>query len=354
MYTLADKRVLISGGTGSLGKVLVRRLLSGELGTPRKIIVFSRDEAKQHAMRVEYMKKANATDEVIYQNFKELLEFRIGDIRDFHCVVSVLNEADVVFNAAALKQVPTCEYFPYQAVMTNISGPENIVRAIQEFSLPIETVVGISTDKACKPVNVMGMTKAIQERIFIQANMRCKNTRFICVRYGNVLASRGSVIPLFHEQIKNGGPVTITTTEMTRFLLSLDQAVDTIFAALIGAKRGETYIPHVPSAKVTDIAAILIGERPIKQVISGIRPGEKEHEILISEEECHRTEDRGQFYAILPILPEIRSQDTFEAAMADEFSSAGNVMAREELAKLMHFHHLMVEDTLSLDGELLR
>jgi FlaA1/EpsC-like NDP-sugar epimerase len=354
MYTLEDKRVLITGGTGSLGKVLIGRLLSGELGTPRKIIVFSRDEAKQHAMRVAYMKKASATDEVIYQNFRERLEFRIGDVRDYHSVASVLSEADVVFNAAALKQVPTCEYFPFQAVMTNIAGPENITRAIQELSLPIETVVGISTDKACKPVNVMGMTKAVQERIFIQANLRCMNTRFICVRYGNVLASRGSVIPLFHEQIKGGGPVTITTKEMTRFLLSLDQAVDAIFAAVREARRGEIYIPHIPSAKVIDIAAILIGERPIEVVETGIRPGEKVHEILISEEECHRTEDRGQYYAILPILPELRSQKILHAVLENEYSSAGSVMEREVLAELLHRHHLMVEDTLTLDGELLR
>ena len=354
MYTFQNKRILITGGTGSLGKVLVRRLLTGELGTPRKIIVFSRDEAKQHAMRVEYMKKASATDEVIYQNFKELLEFRIGDLRDFHSVASALTEADVVFNAAALKQVPTCEYFPYQAVLTNIAGPENIIRAIQELSIPIETVVGISTDKASKPVNVMGMTKAIQERIFIQANMRCLNTRFICVRYGNVLATRGSVIPLFHEQIKSGGPVTITTVNMTRFLLSLDQAVDTIFAAVCEAKRGETYIPHVPSAKVTDIAAILIGNRPVEVVITGIRPGEKVHEILVSEEECHRTEDRGQYFAILPILPDLRSQKPIKAALKDEYSSAGNVMSRDALAELLTGHRLMVEDKLTLDGELLR
>src|SRR5665647_3038024 len=273
MYSLENKRVLITGGTGSLGKALICRLLSGELGTPRKIIVFSRDETKQHAMRVEYMKRGSATDDIIYQNFKELLEFRIGDVRDFHSVSSVLTEADIVFNAAALKQVPACEYFPYQAVMTNIIGPENIVRAIQEHHLLVDTVVGISTDKACKPVNVMGMSKAIQERVFIQANMRCKNTRFICVRYGNVLASRGSVIPLFHDQIKNGGPVTLTVLDMTRFLLSLDQAVDTIFTAVREARRGETYIPRVPSAKVTDISAILIGDRPVQIVVTGIRPG---------------------------------------------------------------------------------
>ncbi|MGB8214530.1 MAG: polysaccharide biosynthesis protein [Anaerolineales bacterium] len=354
MQPLENKRVLITGGTGSLGKVLVRRLLSGELGTPRKVIVFSRDEAKQHAMRVEYMNKANATDEVIYQNFKELLEFRIGDVRDFHSLASALTEADMVFNAAALKQVPACEYFPAQAVMTNIFGPENIVRAIQEHRLPIEMVVGVSTDKACKPVNVMGMTKAIQERVFIQGNMRCPETRFICVRYGNVLASRGSVIPFFHEQIRNGGPVTITTSDMTRFLLSLNQAVDTVFAAVRGAQRGETYIPRVPSAKVTDIAAVLIGDRPIQTVVTGIRPGEKVHEILVSEEECHRTVERGEYYAIQPILPEVRTEASFTPALAGEYSSSDNVMSRLELADLLTRQHLLVEDNSILNGELLR
>lgn len=351
---LSNKRVLITGGTGSLGKVLTRRILSGELGIPQKVIVFSRDEAKQHAMRVEYMKRANATDDIIYQNFKELLEFRIGDVRDFHSVASALTEVNVVFNAAALKQVPACEYFPYQAVMTNIAGPENIVRAIQELHLPIETVVGISTDKACKPVNVMGMTKAIQERVFIQANMRCQQTRFICVRYGNVLASRGSVIPFFHEQIKNGGPVTITTEDMTRFLLSLDQAVDTVFAAVRGAGRGETYIPRVPSAKITDIASVLIGDRPIQMVITGIRPGEKVHEILISEEECHRAVDRGSYYAILPMLPEISGTEKYTPALTTEFSSASYVMNRIEVEQLLRKHQLMIGDNLLLDGEMLR
>src|SRR5664279_2367818 len=272
---LSGKRILITGGTGSLGKVLTRRILSGEAGHPAKVIIFSRDEAKQHFIRVEYENRMAATDEIIYRNFQRLLEFRIGDVRDFGSVASVLRDADIVVNAGAMKQVPTCEYFPNEAVRTNVGGAENIVRAIQEHRLPIETVVGVSTDKACKPVNVMGMTKAIQERVFIQGNMRCPDTRFICVRYGNVLASRGSVIPFFHEQIRNGGPVTITTSDMTRFLLSLNQAVDTVFAAVRGAQRGETYIPRVPSAKVTDIAALLIGDRPIKTVVTGIRPGEK-------------------------------------------------------------------------------
>jgi UDP-glucose 4-epimerase len=269
-------------------------------------------------------------------------------------VAATLRNVEVVFNAAALKQVPTCEYFPYQAVMTNIAGPENIIRAIQEHELPVETVVGISTDKACKPVNVMGMTKAIQERVFIQANMRCPTTRFICVRYGNVLASRGSVIPLFHDQIKAGGPVTITTPDMTRFLLSLNQAVDTIFAAVRDGKRGETFIPRVPSALVMDIAALLIGDRPIKTQITGIRPGEKVHEILVSEEECHRTVECGDFYSILPILPEIQGDRPFTPALNGEFSSTDNLMSRDMLAELLHCQKLMVEDGLKDEGEFLR
>jgi len=354
MQPLENKRVLVTGGTGSLGRVLVRRLLAGELGCPKQIVVFSRDEAKQHAMRLEYKHKRAVTDEIIYRNSEDLLDFHIGDVRDFHSIAAALRDADVVFNAAALKQVPICEYFPFEAVLTNICGPENIVRVIQEHHLPVEAVVGISTDKACKPVNVMGMAKAIQERLFIQANMRCPKTRFICVRYGNVLASRGSVIPLFHEQIRNGGPVTITTPEMTRFLLSLDQAVDTIFAAIRGARRGETYVPRVPSARVVDIATVLIGSRPIQTTVVGVRPGEKVHEILISEEERHRTVERAANYAILPILPELRDKGESVLPLDDEYSSANNVMDRQSLEALLRDHRLMVEDVWDISEEILR
>src|SRR5687768_1125283 len=344
MALLEGKRVLITGGTGSLGKTLVRRILDGDGGQPAKVIVFSRDEAKQHFMRTEYMDKANATDDIIWRNFQRLLEFRIGDVRDPRSIGAALRDADVVINAAAMKQVPACEYFPYEAVRTNIEGAENIVRAIEELRLPVETVVGVSTDKACKPVNTMGMTKAVQERIFIQANMRCRDTRYVCVRYGNVLASRGSVIPLFHEQIRNGGPVTITTADMTRFLLSLDEAVDTVFAALRDGRRGETYIPRVPSARVVDVARALIGERDIETVVTGIRPGEKVHEILISEEEGHRSVDRGRFYAIWPVLPELHGEPEPPAKLRGEYSSGDDVMTYEEVVQLLTRQQLMVRD----------
>jgi UDP-glucose 4-epimerase len=351
---LTGKTVLITGGTGSLGKILTRRILTNEIGKPKKVIIFSRDEAKQNDMRLSYKNKRVATDEVIYNNFKELVEFRIGDVRDFHSVASALISVDIVFNAAALKQVPSCEYFPYEAVLTNITGPENIVRAIRENKLDVETVVGISTDKACKPVNVMGMTKALQERVFITANLTCPNARFICVRYGNVLASRGSVIPLFLSQIKAGGPVTLTTPEMTRFLLSLDDAVDVVFAAVRGANRGETYIPRVPSALMRDLASVMIGDLKLPVKITGIRPGEKVHEILISDEESQRTVERGKYFAIKPMLPEIVVNPKEKAVLMAEFGSADNLMNPDELKALLKRKDLMTPMDEGAMAELLR
>jgi len=350
---LDGKRVLVTGGTGSLGKLLVRRLLGGEMGEPESVIVFSRDEAKQHQMRLDDMHRTAATDEVIFRNFRQRLRFWIGDVRDFDSVAGVLREADVVFNAAALKQVPTCEYFPYEAVRTNIGGAENIVRAIQMHRLPVETVVGISTDKACKPVNVMGMTKALQERVFIQGNMRSESTRFVCVRYGNVLASRGSVIPLFHSQIRNGGPVTVTTLDMTRFLLSLDQAVDTVFAAVRTARPGETFVPNVPSARVIDVATALIGERDVPIEVTGIRPGEKVHEVMVSEEEAPRTTARGDWYGIQPMLPEVGAPDG-EPALDGELSSTDHLLSPDETRRLLEDRQLLVEQADPAQGELLR
>ena len=348
------KRLLITGGTGSLGQTLVKRLLTGEFGDPAKIIVFSRDEAKQHFMRVEYHHLKAATDEIIYRNFQQKLEFRIGDVRDFHSVASVLREVDIVFMAAALKQVPTCEYFPFQAVNTNIKGAENIVRAIQEHNLPIETVVGISTDKACMPVNVMGMTKAIQERIVIQGNMRCPDTRFVCVRYGNVLASRGSVIPLFLSQIQSGGPVTVTTEAMTRFLLSLDDAVDTVIAAVKDAKPGETFVPRAPSALVMNIAKALIEDRDIKIEVVGIRPGEKTHEIMVSDVEAPFAVQRERWYGILSMLPEVRGEGDWAPALTGEYSSRHEVLSLEETAALLRENRLMLGDDNGNGMELLR
>jgi UDP-glucose 4-epimerase len=352
---LENKRVLVTGGTGSMGKTLVQRLLKGELGTPKKVIVFSRDEAKQHEMRLAFQHRTRTTDEVIYRNFMQVLEFRIGDVRDYGAVCSAVKRSDIVINAAALKQVPSCEYFPGEALLTNCVGAHNIVRAIEENNYPVETVVAISTDKACKPVNVMGMTKSIQERIFVAANILNPGTRFIGVRYGNVLASRGSVIPLFHEQIARGGPLTITSRAMTRFLLSLDQAVDTVFAALRSAKAGEIYVPDAPSATVVNIAGALIGKRRIKTAFTGVRPGEKLHEIMVSEEEVNHCIRRGDFYVIRSMLPELNTGRPERNALKKEFSSADNVLSKAATLKLLKQHRLLVEDARTArESELLR
>lgn len=353
---ISDSAILITGGTGSLGQTLLWRLLNLGDKAPRKIIIFSRDEAKQHEVRLRYLNRVAATDEVIYSNFKERVEFIIGDVRSYADVCSVLKGVDIVINAAALKQVPVCEYFPVQALRTNCLGAHNIVRAISENRLPVSVVVGVSTDKAVKPINAMGMTKALQERIFISANILNPETRYICVRYGNVLASRGSVIPLFHYQIRNGGPVTITHPSMTRFLLSLDKAVDTIFAAIENARAGEIYVPDVPSVRIENVAKALIGERGIEIQYIGIRPGEKMHEILISEEEIHHTIKRGGYYVIRPMLPELRDEDEpFEGVLDKEFSSGDNPLDYEETERILRENKLMVEDVDLTSGvEILR
>jgi UDP-glucose 4-epimerase len=281
------------------------------------------------------MHRKTATDDVIYENSQDLLNFRIGDVRDYSALLSALRECEVVFHAAALKQVPSCEYFPYEAVLTNIVGAQNVARGIRENNLAIERVIGISTDKACKPINVMGMTKALQERVLIEANRDCPNTSFMCVRYGNVIASRGSIVPLFVEQVRKNQTLTVTLEEMTRFLLSLDKAVDTVFAAISEGGRGETYVPKVSSAKMIDVAKAIMGGKTLPIIFTGIRPGEKVHEIMVSEEECFRTIERGEYYVILPVLPELRQEKDFSPALESEYSSKDKNITIEELKVLL-------------------
>lgn len=333
--SLENKRILVTGGTGSLGQTLVNRLLSGKEGLPSKVVVFSRDEAKQHYMRLDHLARKAATDDIIYQNSQDRLAFRIGDVRDISALSAALKDIDIVFHAAALKQVPSCEYFPYEAVKTNILGAENLVTAIRNGRTNVETVVGISTDKACKPINVMGMTKALQERILLEANRDLPDTRFMCVRYGNVIASRGSIVPLFVQQIKEGSSLTVTLPEMTRFLLSLDRAVDTVISAFKTGERGETFVPKVKAARITDVAKALMGDKDIPINYTGIRPGEKVHEIMVSEEECFRTVERGDYYIILPVLPELRNIGEIHPALSAEYSSKNDNIDLPELIDLL-------------------
>jgi UDP-glucose 4-epimerase len=332
VYTFKHKTILITGGTGSLGNALLSRLLK-ERVIPDKIIIFSRDELKQHNMRLQYLNQPIATDEIIYNNFKELVTFKIGDVRDYHSVVNVLKDVNVVFNTAAIKQVPVAEYNPIEAIKTNILGVQNMIMAISEHDLPVETFVGISTDKACKPINAYGMTKALMERMVIAANLSSK-TRYILCRYGNVMSSRGSVIPLFKEQIRIGKEVTLTTKDMTRFMMNLNQAVDTVFATYAFAHCGEIYVPKVKSARIEDVAISMIGKRKIPITVIGIRPGEKIHEILISSEEMFHVTDKDNYYVIHPLLPELYKCKYTKCEMS-EYSSSMGVMNPVEISTLL-------------------
>ncbi len=318
-----DRAVLVTGGTGSLGTALVERLLSGRHGMPGRIVVFSRDEAKQHALRLRWGRLGAATDDAIWRDSARIVQFRVGDIRDVEAIAAATDEVDVIVHAAALKQVPTCEYFPEEAVRTNVTGAENLVRAVRRARGRVQAVVGVSTDKAVKPVNVMGMTKSMQERVLARANLDLPACRFVLVRYGNVLASRGSVVPLFVEQAAAGRALTVTDAEMTRFLLGIEDAVDVVMRALAHARRGETLVPLLPAARVVDLARAIGGEAA-EIVLTGTRPGEKLHEVLVSEEERHRTSLRGSDLFVAPILPELRDGATDGAPppFAGEYSSA--------------------------------
>lgn len=289
------KRVLITGGTGSVGRHLLDRLASGRDGSPFLVRILSRDESKQHTMQLQYRE----------MKLPFRLEFMIGDIRDYNTVVSALQGIEVVFNAAAMKYVPQCEYHPQEAIRTNIDGAENIVRAIAHEKLPVQVVVGCSTDKACRPSSVMGMTKALQERIFIHGNLRCPNTKFVCVRYGNILTSRGSVLQLFLDQLESGGPLTITDQRVSRFIISLDDAVDTILAAATRGQPGDTFVPRAHSALMTNVALALIGDRNVGLQYIGLRPGEKMHEELVSEDEARYTRKVDRWYAISSLLSDL-------------------------------------------------
>lgn len=322
MNNLLDgRRILITGGTGSLGTALVRRIVSGDFGEARSITIYSRDEAKQHSMAMEFKGSGG-------------IRFIIGDVRNYPAVLAALQGVDVVFNTAAMKHVGACERNPWEAVLTNCNGTENIIRAIRESRSSVETVVGVSSDKGCHPVNVYGATKFIQEKLLLQANEVCHNTRFVSVCYGNVMASRGSVIPIFRAQVKAGWPVTVTHPMMTRFLISLDQAVDTLMAALSSALPGEVYVPVIPSAYVGDIARAIIGSRDIPITIVGKGQGEKMHEVLITEEEIERTVKRDTYYVITPNAQR-------KPVLSKEYNSRDYLISLPELKDLLTRHGLV-------------
>ena len=289
MSQFKDKTLLITGGTGSFGNAVLNRFLETDI---KEIRVFSRDELKQDNMRHEYQAK--------YPNVFYKLKFYIGDVRDINSIRNAMYGVDYVYHAAALKQVPSCEFFPIEAVKTNVLGTENVLTAAIESG--VKRVVCLSTDKAAYPVNAMGTSKAMMEKVIVAKSRTVdpKKTSIMCTRYGNVLASRGSVVPLFINQIKEGNPLTLTEPSMTRFVMTLEEAVDLVLFAFENGESGDIFVQKAPACTIEILAKavkeLFKADNEIKVI--GIRHGEKMYETLLTDEECANAIDLGNFYRV--------------------------------------------------------
>ena len=281
------KNILITGGTGSFGHQMILELMKYK---PKLIRIFSRDEDKQH----------NLKQELLENPILNRIQFVIGDVRDYERIHSMTKDMDIVFHAAALKQVPSVEAHPYEAVKTNILGAFNVVTAA--VSQKVKNVIAVSTDKAVKPVNAMGMTKALQEKLILSDEITKDKTKFCCVRYGNVLGSRGSVIPLWDKRLKQNKPLPITHPDMTRFMLTLSQAIDLVFYSLENSKGGEIFVKKAPATKMVNLARayaeLKTGKKNYPLEYIGIRAGEKIDEVLVSEEEMRHVQEKKDHFVI--------------------------------------------------------
>ena len=321
---LDDKVVLITGGTGSFGKKFTEIVLREH--RPKKLIIFSRDELKQHEMRNLYPDTGGSP-----------MRYFVGDVRDRERLYRAFSGVDIIVHAAALKQVPACEYNPFEAVQTNIIGAKNVIDAAIDQG--VKKVMALSSDKAVNPVNLYGATKLCAEKMFVQANSYSSEggARFSCARYGNVMGSRGSVIPVFLEQRKNG-TITITDPRMTRFWLTLERGVNFVIRCIDQMHGGEIFVPKIPSMKVTDLAGVLAPECEIEYI--GIRPGEKLHEVLVSENEVRHTVESDDMYVIQPAHPWWQAENWIDAKpLPDDFCYTSDTntswLSVEELARLV-------------------
>lgn len=288
MSIFKNKTLLITGGTGSFGNAVLRRFLNTDI---KEIRIFSRDEKKQDDMRHEY--------QVRYPEVAHKIKFYIGDVRSLESCRSVMPGVDYIFHAAALKQVPSCEFFPMEAVKTNVVGTDNVLTAAIEAG--VGAVICLSTDKAAYPINAMGITKAIEEKVAVAKSRYSGRTKICCTRYGNVMCSSGSVIPLWIEQIRSGNPITLTEPSMTRFIMSLDEAVDLVLFAFEHGRNGDILVQKAPACTIrTQAEAVceLFGGRKEDIKVIGIRHGEKMYETLLTKEECAKAEDMGDFYRV--------------------------------------------------------
>ena len=317
-----NARILITGGTGSWGQTLTRLML--EKHNPKEIIIFSRGELQQVLMQRKF------------KNPK--IKYIIGDVRDYEAVKFATRNVDYIFHMAALKHVPICEDQPQEAIKTNVTGTTNIVNAAIENC--VKKVIDVSTDKAVEPLNLYGMTKAVGEKLIIQANDLTDHTKFVCVRGGNVMGSNGSVIPYFIEQIRNGGPVTITDLRMTRFFLTLEEAIGLLFKAAEESMGGETFVMNMPAAYIKDVADILIeeyGNADITEI--GSKPGEKLDEMLISKHEAvmsYKYDDA--YFVILPFNPKqdlVDKYSNLEKFSQEEFSSKTFIMQHDAIKEML-------------------
>ena len=288
MSVFKDKVLLITGGTGSFGNAVLKRFLDSDI---KEIRIFSRDEKKQDDMRHEYQAK--------YPEVARKIKFYIGDVRSLESCRSAMPGVDYIFHAAALKQVPSCEFFPMEAVRTNVIGTDNVLTAAIENH--VKCVICLSTDKAAYPINAMGITKAIEEKIAVAKSRYSGDTRICCTRYGNVMCSRGSVIPLWIDQIREGAPITLTEPKMTRFIMSLEEAVDLVLFAFEHGQNGDILVQKAPACTIqTQAEAVceLFGGRKEDIKVIGIRHGEKMYETLLTKEECAKAEDMGNFFRV--------------------------------------------------------
>ena len=288
MSLFEGKTLMITGGTGSFGNAVLNRFLKTDIG---EIRIFSRDEKKQDDMRHDFQARM--------PEVADKIKFYIGDVRDLQSVRAAMPGVDYIFHAAALKQVPSCEFFPMEAVRTNVIGTENVLTAASEEG--VESVICLSTDKAAYPINAMGITKAIEEKVAVAKSRMSGKTKICCTRYGNVMCSRGSVIPLWIDQIKQGNPITLTEPSMTRFIMSLEEAVDLVLFAFEHGENGDLLIQKAPACTIqTQAEAVceLFGGRKEDIKVIGIRHGEKMYETLLTNEECAKAVDMGNFYRV--------------------------------------------------------
>ena len=311
-----NKILLITGGTGSFGNAVLDRFLDSSI---KEIRVFSRDEKKQHDMRV------------FYNNSK--VKFYIGDVRNESSLKDAMIGVDYVFHAAALKQVPSCEFYPMEAVQTNVLGTENVLNAA--ITNRVSKVVCLSTDKAVYPVNAMGVSKAMMEKVFVAKSRNSKNTIITGTRYGNVMASRGSVIPNFIEQIKSGKPITVTDPDMTRFMMTLDHAVELVLYAFKNGKSGDIFIQKSPASTIGELASTLkeIYNSDVKIKNIGIRHGEKMHETLLSKEEFLLAEDLGDYYRVEADNRDLNYNKYFEEGRRKKINEEYNSFNTKRLSK---------------------